>query len=264
VAMNSQAALVEQGAGRSLMASFHGLWSLGGLTGAGLGGMVAQQGHPPRVHFLVVCAALGLLAVWATRGLVRDGLQQPSPSRLRRPSRAVLAIGLVGALGSIVEGGIADWSGVYLRDALGTGAGFAAAGYAAYSLAMMTGRFVGDRLIDRFGRVALLRTGPALTGLALATALWWGSPRVAIVAFVFVGLGMSTVFPVAFGVAGRVRGTPPGEAIAGMATMAYGGGLVGPPVIGLVAGATSLPIALWFLVLACGGIALMAGRAAGR
>jgi MFS family permease len=263
VAMNSQAALVERSAARSLMASFHGLWSLGGLTGAGLGGVVAQQGHPPRVHFLAVCAALGLLAVWAARGLVRDG-REPSPSRLRRPSRAVLAIGLVGALGSIVEGGIADWSGVYLRDALGTGAGFAAAGYAAYSLAMMTGRFVGDRLIDRFGRVALLRTGPALTGLALATALWWGSPGVAIVAFVFVGLGMSTVFPVAFGVAGRVAGTTPGEAIAGMATMAYGGGLLGPPVIGLVAGATSLPVALGFLVLACGGISLMAGRAAGR
>jgi hypothetical protein len=119
-------------------------------------------------------------------------------------------------------------------------------------------------LIDRFGRVTLLRAGPVLTGSALATTLWWGSPGVAIVAFVFVGLGMSTVFPVAFGVAGRVRGAAPGEAIAGMATMAYGGGLVGPPVIGMAAGATSLPVALWFLVLACGGIALMAGRAAGR
>ena len=196
VAMNSQAALLERTAGRSIMSSFHGLWSLGGLVGASLGGGFAAQGDSPHAHFLVVCATLALVALGATRGLVRDGGVPSSPAPLAWPSRAVLAIGLVGTGGAVIEGGIADWSGVFLRDALGTSAGFAASGFAAFSLAMMVGRFTGDLLIDRFGGMALLRTGSVLTGAAVATALLWGDPHVAVGAFALAGLGMSTVFPI--------------------------------------------------------------------
>jgi fucose permease len=261
VAMNAQAALLEGAAGRSLMASFHGLWSFGGLVGASLGSLVADV-HPPRVHFLAVCVALLVLSAAAARGLTRDTREAPPASPLAWPSRTVLTIGLVGACGSIVEGGIADWSGVYLRDALGTGAGFAAAGYAAFSLAMMAGRFTGDRLIDRFGHVALLRAGALVAGVAVATALWAGNPWVAIACFAVAGLGVSTVFPIAFGLAGRAGDTAPGHAIAAVATMAYGGGLLGPPLIGFTARATSLPLALGVLVLGSVAMAALAGRAA--
>jgi len=262
VSMNAQAVLVEREAGRSLMSSFHGLWSLGGLTGAGLGGLVAETGHSPFSHFLTVGTVLAALVVLgAARGLIRES-RESTASPLAWPSRAALTIGVVGACGSLVEGGIADWSGVYLRDALGVGPGFAASGYAAFSLAMVVGRFTGDRLIDRFGRVTLLQAGSAVTGLALAAALWWGNPFLAVGAFVVAGLGMSTVFPIAFGVAGRLPGTAPGQSIAAVATMAYGGGLVGPPLIGFAARATSLPFALGSLVAACVMIVTLAGRAA--
>jgi fucose permease len=265
VSMNAQAALVEREAGRSLMSSFHGLWSLGALSGAALASAVADT-HPPRTHFLAVCLVLSLVALLSARGLLGRDRESAAPSPLAWPSRAVLAIGMVAACGSIVEGGIADWSGVYLRDALGTGAGFAAGGYAAFALAMMSGRFAGDRLIDRFGRVALLRAGALVTGLALSVALWRGDPHVTVGALVVAGLGVSTVFPIAFGLAGRVADTTPGHAIAAVATMGYGGGLLGPPVIGFAARATSLPTAMGLLVLACLAMAALAGRsqAAGR
>jgi fucose permease len=261
VSMNAQASLRERKAARSIMSSFHGLWSLGGLVGASLGGVIATLAWRPHVHFLAVCAGLALVVLAARPALLRDGPAAEGTSPLAWPSRAVLAIGLVGACGSVVEGGIADWSGVYLRDALGATAGLAAGGYAAFSVAMMAGRFTGDRLIDRFGRRALLRLGSAVTAIAVATALIVGDAHVAVGAFLFAGLGMSTVFPIAFSAAGGLRGTTPGQAIAGVATMAYGGGLVGPPFIGFAATATSLPMALGLLVVMCVVIALLTGKA---
>jgi MFS family permease len=263
VSMNAQAVLVEREAGRSLMAAFHGLWSLGALCGASLGGVVAERAAHPALHFGGVAAALALAVLLGAAGrLVHEGREPAEAPFLAWPPRAALGIGLIGGCASLVEGGIADWSGVYLRDRLGVGPGFAAAGYAAFSLAMVAGRFSGDRLIDRFGRVPLLRAGSSATGLALGTALLCADPYAAVGAFVIAGLGMSTVFPIAFGVAGRLPGPHPGHTIAAVATMAYGGALVGPPFIGFAARATSLPAALGLLVLGCGVIAVLAGRAA--
>jgi fucose permease len=260
VAMNAQAAQLERGAGRSLMSTFHGLWSFGGLAGASLGGAFAARAYAPAIHFMAVSMALALISLGAAGHLLReDGALSPTAS-LAWPSRPVLIIGLVGACGAVIEGGIADWSGIYLRQALGASAAFATAGYAAFSVAMMAGRFAGDRLIDRFGQQRLLRGGSALTGAALVAGLLGGNAALAVAAFACAGLGMSTVFPIAFSAAGSLRGTTPGHAIAAVATMAYGGGLLGPPLIGFAATATSLSIALWLLVVACALIAALAGR----
>jgi fucose permease len=139
----------------------------------------------------------------------------------------------------------------------------AATGFAAFSLTMMVGRFTGDRLIDRFGRVRLLTAGSALTGAAITAALLLGDARAALLAFGLAGLGMSTVFPIAFSVAGTLGGAAPGQAIAAVATMAYGAGLAGPPLIGFLAAVTSLPVAMSVLVAAAAAIAAFAGRAVG-
>ena len=259
VAMNAQASMLERQAGRSIMSSFHAIWSLGGLTGATLGGLFAERARPPFAHFLVVCAVLALLSVLACLALLRDQGDASHPP-LSWPSRPVLAIGFVAACAAVVEGGLADWSALYLRDSLGQSAGYSTSGYAAFSLAMMVGRFAGDRLIDRFGALALLRAGGVLAGAAVAAALAFRQPLVAVLAFALAGLGMSAVFPIAFSAAGSLRAAVPGTALAAVATMAYGGSLTGPPLIGFVAGATSLPAALALLVLACAAIVLLAGR----
>jgi fucose permease len=178
------------------------------------------------------------------------------------PTADVLAIGTIAAFAAIVEGGVADWSGLYLQQSLGSPADRAPAGFAAFSVTMMIARFAGDRFIDRVGRRALLRWGPLLTAFALGTALLLPSVPIAIAAFALAGLGMATVFPIAFGEAGAVSHRP-GHAIAAVATMAYGAGLLGPPAIGFVADLTSLPRALGTLVLACLIIVLLARPHAG-
>jgi MFS family permease len=260
VAMNAQAAAAEKAAGRSIMARFHGLWSLGGLVGSSLGGRLAASGWAPLAHFAALAAVLAPTVWLACRPLdPREGIASHGhPFAL--PSRAVLGVGLIAVAGAVVEGGIADWSGVYLRT-LGTGAGVAAAGYAAFSLAMTVGRLTGDVLIDRFGPIKLLRAGGALAALAVGVGLAGHTPAVVIACFAVAGIGMSPVFPVAFSAAGNIAGTAPSTAIAAVATMAYGAGLAGPPGIGFLASATTLPQALVVLVLLAASIGVLGSNA---
>ena len=265
VAMNAQAALLERAAGRSVMSSFHGLWSLGGIVASGLGSVFAGRGFGPAGHFALAGGLLATLGFLLVRHLVIDVHDQSgaSPPALAWPSAKALAIGTVAAFAAVIEGGIADWSGVYLREDLHAAASLAPIGFAAFSLTMMSTRFAGDRLIERLGRRALLRTGPAVTAMALVVALGTRHPAVVVGALACAGLGMATVFPIAFGEAGALPGIP-GHAIAAVATMAYGAQLLGPPVIGFIADATSLQHALGLLIPACLIIVVLAGRLAVR
>jgi fucose permease len=259
VAMNAQAVLLERRLGRSIMSSFHGLWSLGGLLGALLGGLCAARAIPPQAHFAGVATALALVVVLADGRLLVDAPGR-APAGWVKPSRPLLAIGFVGAAGAVIENGIADWSGLYLHLVLGTGPGLATGAFAAFCAAMMIGRFAGDGVIDRFGARTLLRAGASLSGLALLAALTTNNTVAAIAAFLVAGIGMSVVFPIAFSAAGRLE-EQPGTAIAAVAAMAYGGGLIGAPTIGFIAEKTSLSFAMGLLVAGC---AVIAGLASGR
>jgi fucose permease len=260
VAMNAQGVLVERAAGRSLLSSLHALWSVGTLAGGAAGAAFAARGCPPPLHFVIVCAALGLLAIASSMRLIRDRGHGPAGSAFAWPSAGIVRVGLVAACAAIIEGGIADWSGLYLRDSLGASAGFAATGFTAFSLAMVMGRFAGDRAIDRFGGARVVRAGSVLATAAIAIALGLAHRAVAVVAFLLAGLGVCTIFPIAFGVAGRARGGSSGQSLAAVATMGYSAGLVGPAAIGFVAGGSSLRVALSLLVLAGAVSAALAGH----
>jgi fucose permease len=153
--------------------------------------------------------------------------------------------------GLLAEGAVGDWSAVYIQQALGATSAVAAAGFAAFALMMATGRFLGDRFARTLGGDRLLRISGAIAAIGLAAALLLGTPSAALVGFAFVGLGLANVIPVVFSAAGRVRGLPPATALSAVATTGYGGYLAGPPLIGLVAEATNLPVALGIIVAAC-------------
>ena len=258
VAMNAQGVLVEKAAERSLLSSLHGLWSVGTLAGAALGAVFADWRCPPPAHFLVVAATLGLLVVVSNLRLLPDR-STTAAGALAWPSAGILQVGLVAACAAVVEGGIADWSGLYLRDSLGASAGFAATGFTAFSLAMVAGRFAGDRVIDRFGGARVVRAGSLVAAAAMALALGLGHRGVAVTGFLLAGVGVCTIFPVAFGVAGRTEGPAAGRSLAAVATMGYGASLLGPAIIGFVAGHSSLRVALSLLVVAGVASAALAG-----
>jgi MFS family permease len=161
-----------------------------------------------------------------------------------RPDRALVVLGVITFCGLFGESAAADWSAVYLRTAAHATPAVAAWGYAAFSLAMAAGRLAGDRLVGRFGPALITRV-TALTGAAgLAVGLATPYVPVVIAGFVLLGLGVATVVPLTFSAAGRTPGHDPGTAVAAVATVGYGGWMIAPPVIGLIAQGTSITVSL--------------------
>jgi len=256
VSMNAQAVALEARGPRPIMSSFHGLWSLGGVAGAAIASGSMALGIGAVTHMVGIMVGATAVVVGALGGLLpaapRDADAGPV---FVKPPPTLLGLGLLAFCGLLAEGAIGDWSAVYLLEALGATPSAAAAGFAAFSLMMAGGRFVGDRLSSLLGPPGLLRASGATAAIGLGAALLTGRPAVAIIGFGLVGLGLANVIPIVFSAVGRVGDVPPATALAAVATTGYGGYLAGPPLIGLTAHLTSLPVALGILVAVCAAIA---------
>ena len=263
VSMNAHGVALERTLGRPMMSSLHAGWSFGGFAGAGAAGLATAAGVDPRVQN-TVAAVLLLGALAACLAALGPGSAQAAGSALRLPSRNVLLLAALCFLIMVTEGAMADWGGVYLRGDLGAGAGLAATAFAAFAAGMTIGRLTGDALNRRLGATRLLRGGSALAALALGTLLLAAQPGVALVGLALVGVGVANGVPLLFSAAGHGDMGTSGPAIAAVSSMGSIGFLVGPPFIGFLADATSLPLALTTLCAATGAVALLAGRAAGR
>jgi hypothetical protein len=262
VAMNAHGLEVERRRARPILSSFHAGWSFGGLAGAAAGALVAAADVDPLPHFIGAALLLGGSGLVASRWLLPAEADRPEhPVALARPPRRLALLGVLAFCGLFAEGAAADWSAVYLAGPLESGAGLAALGFAAFSVAMACFRLTGDRLTTKWGPVALIRRGGLLAGGGLAVALLLGHPAAALAGFACMGAGLAAVVPVVFRAAGSLPGVPPGVGIAALTTVGYSAFLVGPPTIGFAAEATSLPLALGLVVILLGGLALFAGAA---
>jgi MFS family permease len=276
VAMNAQAVHIERGYGRPLMTSFHACYSFGGLAGALFGGLFAWAGVSPAVNFLAAGAPLAVVALVAGRWLLRERTGQDAglPGAGRRTGHAgaaasrwslpILVLGLLALCSLLGEGSADGWSAVYLHDSLRTSAGFAALGYAAFSVTMAFGRLTGDRLATRFGPVALVRWCGLLAAAGLAVALISASPAGALAGFAVFGAGLSCTFPQLLSAAGNADPLRPANGIARVAGMGYLGMLGGPVLIGGFASVLGLPLALGVPVILALCIAAGAGQVAPR
>lgn len=269
VAMNAQAVDVERLFKKPLMSSFHAAFSIGGFAGAAMGALMASQSLAPFPHFLIASGAFLVLA------LLTGSLLLPAPPRkqtgerepvFQLPPRILWPLGIVAFCAAIGEGAMADWSGVYLSTIVGTDAGTAAFGFAAFSLTMTIGRLLGDRLAARFSPDGIVRAGGLLAAAGLLLVVLMPQVGTTLIGFAAVGAGLSIAVPLAFSAAGNVPGIPAGTGIAGVATIGYAGFLAGPPVIGLIAELTSLRVALLLIMIMVGSLALTAGavRTAGK
>jgi MFS family permease len=256
VAMNAQAVAIEKRYGKPIMSSFHALWSTGGLVGAATGGLLAAKGMKPLAHFDVVALLFGAAAVLVCPHLLNPPERQTSDTReLKRdskfplPSRELFALGTVALCIMAGEGAMADWSAVYLRNSVGTGESLAAAGYATFSIAMASGRFLGDYLTARFGSVNLVRVGGTVAASGLLLALVSGHAAISLIGFALVGAGFATLVPIVFSAAGNTAGKATGIALASVSTLGYLGFLIGPPFIGFAAELFGLRFALGIIVV---------------
>lgn len=267
VAMNSAAVDLVAELRRPVMPSFHAAFSLGGMVGAGLGGLVAG-GLSASAH-LFLLAGIGLLVTaFAGPALLRHRPartrtayeprtpRQQGPRRKLDPRarRIVLLFGVIALCTAYGEGALADWGALHLEQDLGAHPGLAAAGYALFALTMTIGRLTGTLLLERLGQTRTLVLG----GLVAAAGMLLGSLAptawLALAGFAVTGLGLANIFPVAVGRAGELAG-PSGVAAA--STLGYGGMLLGPPAIGFLADWFSLPVALTTVALLAAGAAVL-------
>ena len=260
VAMNALAVEAETAYGKPIMSSFHGLWSVGGLTGAALGSAAAHANMAASTHLLIAAVVLGTAVAavipWLPRRVAAvasavDAAHEVEPKRrFGLPDRGLIGLGCIVFCAFLVEGAMADWSAVFLHDTLGTTASRAALGYAAFSLTMTVMRLAGDHLVSRWGAVPMLRWFNLAGAAALLLALAFAHVGATMLAFAVCGLGVATVAPTVFGAAARREGPQhAGRGIAAMASFGYTGFLIGPPLIGWLAEATDLRWALGVLPL---------------
>ena len=250
VAMNAEAVLVEERYGRSVMASFHGWWSVGGLAGSGVAALAARAGVDARVHFAVVAVVLAVVSVLATRRLLphRAEPELDAPPAFALPSRAVLPIGLIGLCAVFAEQAGLDWSAVFIRDLLHHPASTGALTVAIFSISMAAVRFAGDAVVRRFGPVAAVRMAGLCATVGAFAIVLSHQIVVVIVGFGLLGTGIAIVVPLVFAAAGRI-GDHPGRSLAGVAGIAYGSGLIAPGVIGGVAHLSSLTVSFILVVV---------------
>jgi hypothetical protein len=259
--MNAHGVEVERRLGRPILSSLHAYFSLGGLLGAGVGALLAASGVDVRANFAAMALLMAVVTLAAAPHLLpADADAAPPGGRLALPPRALWPLGLIAFCCMLAEGAAADWSAVYLHGPLGAGAGVAALGFTAFSVAMTCSRFAGDRLTLRAGAVRVVRGGALLATLGLGAALLIAEPAAGIAGFALLGAGVAVVVPSVFRAAGRTRGVAAGTALAAVTTAGYSGFLVGPPIIGALAGATSLPTALTLVLVATGIVAVLAPR----
>jgi MFS family permease len=257
IAMNAQAVAIESAYGRPIMSSFHAAWSLGAFAGAGIGTVAVGAGLGLAPQLALVGAVTALAAPLLGRPLLRNDQATGDDHRIVLPwgNRRLLLLGGIMFAALLCEGAAADWTAVYLRDSLAAPGQLAGLGYASFAVAMFAGRAVGDRWVARYGGAAVVGVLAAAAAVALGAVLVLGEPIPALLGFAVFGLGMAVIVPVCFSAA-AAGGGHPGHAITAVATAGWLGFLIGPAVIGWLAHATSLPLALGLLPVLCAVIVL--------
>jgi fucose permease len=277
VAMNVSAHAVEVRAGRTLMPGFHAAWSIGTVVGAGLGALAAKTDVDPAAHFTTLAVLVGATAVLGTRSMPDQAADEPDETgellgdecaaerhvpkqrALIRDPR-LIGLGVMTFCAAWAEGAANDWLALMLTDDRGASEALAALGFAVFAGAMTLGRVAGNTVVTSLGRVRSLRAGAVVAAVGVVAMLSVPIIGVAYVGALLWGLGISIGFPLAMSAAGETPGRGP-SAIATVATIAYSGFLVGPPLIGTVAHEVGLDRSLWVVVALTAGIFLLAGNA---
>ncbi len=255
VAINIQAIIVERASGRSMMSGFHGLFSIGGIGGAGGMALLLSAGASPTLA--ASCVSLGILAalVAAVSHLLPYGSKNAGPA-FAIPHGIVLLIGSLCFVLFLAEGAVLDWSGVFLTSVKHLTTSDGGLGYAAFATTMTIGRLAGDRIVDRLGRERVVFIGGLCAALGFVITTVVPSWQVALLGYALVGIGCANIVPVLFSSVGRQSVMPENVAVPAITTIGYAGILAGPAGIGFIAQIANLPTAFCVLAAMLVGVSL--------
>jgi MFS family permease len=258
VGMNAQGVELERRHRRPLLSGLHAGHPFGLVAGGLLGSAAAAAGMPVGAHLAGV-AVVGLAAgTGATFALVREPAAPRGKRRFIRPSGPLLGLGLIAFCAFLLDGAANNWSAVHLSTVHGAGEALAAAAFTLFALALAVGRLFGDRLVERHGRVRVVRGCGVVAAAGSALAIAAPSAAASLLGWALFGLGLAALAPTVLGGAPAAGGGSPAAAIAAVTTVGYLGSFTGPPLVGALAEGTGLTAALGLLVAVSGGLAFFA------
>ncbi|MEN2398310.1 MFS transporter [Flavobacterium sp. MC2016-06] len=250
IAVNTQGVYTEVLFRKTIMSSFHGMWSFAGFSGALVGlGMLALN-LSPFDHFLIVAGVVLLMVAFNFKFLVKakeKKIKSEGKKLFAKPDSALIWLGVIGFCSMASEGVMFDWSGVYFKDIVKAPGPLVVLGYTSFMIMMASGRFLGDGLINKFGRERVMQISGVMISAGLFTAVFLPYLIPCTIAFMFVGLGVATIVPTVYSMAGKNPTVPPGEALTIVSSVSFLGFLMGPPVIGHIAQTFGLRFSFAFI-----------------
>lgn len=241
ISTNAQAVGVQTLYDKSIMATFHGIWSLAGFAGAAGGYFMIYYNVATSYHMLIVSVLLVIFSLWFISGTIHQKpVPQPRKKLFTLPDKSLLNFALICFACMACENTMYDWSGIYFEKVIHVTKASATIGFVVYMIAMTSGRFVGDAAVNRFGIKNLLRFSGTFIFIGLMVSVLFPYQLIAGLGFVLVGLGVSCVVPMVFQMAGRSNLTNSGAALASISSIGYLGFLIVPPFIGFIAQAAGL------------------------
>ena len=262
IAVNTQGVYTEGLFKRTIMSSFHGMWSLAGFTGALVGlGMLALD-LSTYSHFLIVASIAFVLIAFNFKFLIKakETIKAEKKKGFQKPDKTLVLLGVIGFCSMASEGIMFDWSGVFFKDIVKVPGALVVLGYTSFMIMMASGRFIGDRFIQKFGRKKVMQISGIMISTGFFTAVIFPYLVPSTLAFMLIGLGVSTVVPTLYSIAGKHPTIPTGEALTAVSSVSFLGFLMGPPVIGYIAELSSLRFSFAFIGIFGFAIALMVSR----
>ncbi|HNX56725.1 MAG TPA: MFS transporter [Prolixibacteraceae bacterium] len=264
ISINTQGVAAERIYQRPIMASFHGGWSLAGFTGALIGLLMINLKVPVFWHFVIV-----LIVVWIVlwinypflvRSKPATTTNEPKRKFFNKPDSILFQLGIIGFCSMASEGAMFDWSGIYFKDVVKAPESLVVLGYTSFMIMMATGRFVADYLISKIGRKKLLQICGVMISTGLFTSVLFPYLVTGTLAFMMVGLGVSSIVPTVYSAAGRHSRIPAGIALATVSSVSFLGFLMGPPLIGHISEAFGLRYSFAIIGVFGLGITLLVSR----
>ncbi|CAD0003906.1 MFS transporter [Flavobacterium salmonis] len=251
IAVNTQGVYTETLFKKNIMSSFHGMWSFAGFTGALVGLGMLSLHLTPYHHFIIVGIVVLLMVAFNFKFLVK-AKEKIKPAKegkklFTKPDSSLLWLGIIGFCSMASEGVMFDWSGIYFKDIVKAPGALVILGYTSFMIMMASGRFIGDAMNNKFGRKRVMQISGCMISLGLFTAVFFPYIIPCTIAFMIIGLGVSTIVPTVYSLAGKNPTVSAGEALTIVSSVSFLGFLMGPPVIGYVAETLGLKFSFAFI-----------------
>ena len=250
ISINTQGVNIETLYEKPIMSAFHGGWSLAGFTGSLIGLLMINLRLTPFQHFIFVIALVFIAILINHKYLLLDKkkpipldadyLQEREKKRKAKPEKFLFLLGLVAFCGMACEGAMFDWSGLYFKDIVKAPEKLVPVGFAAFMITMASGRFIGDKAIQRWGRRRMVQISGFLISLGLFSAVAFPHIVVTTISFMIIGLGVSSIVPIIYSTAGQKTKISTGMALTIVSSISFFGFLLGPPIIGYISHISNL------------------------